>query len=156
MYQIWNGVLQLFEMGDRNRPRSDLNLPFDECLKKAFIKKAFRKVFFWKFSRILKILFALQAELLSFDFSFARDQNHFFLFLTWQSDERSFRLTEIKFDVDERAVELDVLEKLAAEILEFLDSETEREEIRNQIKTIMKMSETIFATVAKYTREVTF
>ena len=86
----------------------------------------------------------------------ARYQNHFFLFLTSQSDEKSFRLTEIKLDVDERAVELDGLEKLAAEILEFLDSETEREEIRNQIKTIMKMSETIFATVAKYNREVSF
>ena len=59
-------------------------------------------------------------------------------------------------DVDDRAVELDELEKLAAEISEFLDSETEREEIRNQIKTIMKMSQTIFAAVAKYTREVTF
>ena len=77
-------------------------------------------------------------------------------FLTRKSDEKSFRLTEIKLDVDDRAVELDELEKIAAEILEFLDSETEREEIRNQIKTIMKMSQTIFATVAKHTREVTF
>ena len=120
------------------------------------VEENFPKVVSSKFSRILKILFALQAELLSFDFSFAKDQNHFFLFLTSQSDEKSFRLTEIKLDVDERAVELDGLEKLAAEILEFLDSETEREEIRNQIKTIMKMSETIFATVAKYNREVSF
>ena len=84
MYQIWNGLLQLFEMGDRNRPRSDLNLPSDECLKKAFIKViSFQKVIFLKFSRILKILFALQAEPFSFDFSFAKESiilknfNHF-------------------------------------------------------------------------------
>ena len=58
-----------------------------------------------------------------------------------KSGEKSFRLAEIKLDAEERALELKNLEKLSAEILAFLDSQGEKDEVRKEARNPSILSE---------------
>ena len=73
---------------------------------------------------------------------------------TVSHSEKLFRLTEIKINAEENAPSLEDLKDLANELLEFLERDVERAEVKSQMETLLTLSVIIFETLKKNTYQV--
>jgi hypothetical protein len=69
-------------------------------------------------------------------------------------EDKYLRLNEIQFDVENKAETLEQLKDLANQLLQFLNNDSERDEIQGQMENLLSLTVMIFEALARNLEQV--